>query len=186
VLARRSEVVRLKIFVWVLLVVSIGGIIGGAYTGYVFYKRFEKLKSDVYKLEEEVSLKGDTSFNLEVKNSYQVKMDYEVKIGEFEITGYSPSAGGINCAGDCNTTAIGFKVSSVEGFERLTYCAVDPKEVPLGSILVIQGLETPCVAVDTGGAIKGKKIDYLFDNEKDALRFGRRKRVVVILQPRDK
>ncbi|AOY75488.1 3D domain-containing protein [Clostridium formicaceticum] len=64
--------------------------------------------------------------------------------------------------------------------------AVDPKVIPLGSSLYVESLDrTPSYgmasAEDTGGAIKGNKIDLYFENRSDALRFGRRKVKVYIL-----
>ena len=48
--------------------------------------------------------------------------------------------------------------------------AVDPKEVPFGSEVEIFG--NTYVAEDTGGAIKGKRIDILFETHREALEFG--------------
>lgn len=49
---------------------------------------------------------------------------------------------------------------------RISTVAVDPDVIPLGSILYIQGYGY-AVAADTGGAIKGNKIDVFFDSESD-------------------
>lgn len=58
--------------------------------------------------------------------------------------------------------------------------AVDPSVIPLGTRLYIQGYGF-AVADDTGGAIKGNKLDLAFDTHNEALQFGVRKVNVYIL-----
>ena len=67
--------------------------------------------------------------------------------------------------------------------------AVDPNVIPLGTKLYVESLDgTPdygfCVAEDTGGAIKGNKIDLFFETAEEVARFGRRKVKVYILDNR--
>ncbi|HOQ00100.1 MAG TPA: 3D domain-containing protein [Acetivibrio clariflavus] len=64
--------------------------------------------------------------------------------------------------------------------------AVDPKVIPLGTRLYIEGLgDTPdygyAVAADIGSAIKGNKIDLYVETQSEADRFGRRKVRVYVL-----
>ena len=49
--------------------------------------------------------------------------------------------------------------------------AVDPRVIPLRSMLYIEGFGF-ARAEDIGGAIKGNKIDILFDKHSDVARFG--------------
>ncbi|BBN98419.1 3D domain-containing protein [Sporolactobacillus terrae] len=58
--------------------------------------------------------------------------------------------------------------------------AVDPKVIPLGSKVKIPGYGV-FVAGDTGGAIKGKRIDVHFPSRDQALQFGRRTLTVTVL-----
>lgn len=51
--------------------------------------------------------------------------------------------------------------------------AVDPRVIPLGTELHIEGYG-PAVAADTGGAIKGQKLDLYMDDVNECLQFGRR------------
>ncbi len=51
--------------------------------------------------------------------------------------------------------------------------AVDPKVIPLGTKLYIEGYGY-AIAGDTGGAIKGNRIDLCFETRAAALKFGRR------------
>ncbi|MCC5911123.1 MAG: DUF348 domain-containing protein [Clostridiaceae bacterium] len=65
--------------------------------------------------------------------------------------------------------------------------AVDPKVIPLGTKLYIESMDRTgdygvASAEDTGGAIKGNKIDLYFEDVNEALRFGRRKVKVYILE----
>jgi 3D (Asp-Asp-Asp) domain-containing protein len=50
--------------------------------------------------------------------------------------------------------------------------AVDTSVIPFGTRILYNGTEY--VAEDTGGAIKGNRIDIYFDNHSDALMWGRR------------
>lgn len=64
--------------------------------------------------------------------------------------------------------------------------AVDPSVIPLGSRVYIESLDGYpdygyAVAGDTGGAIKGNKIDLCMDTRNECLQFGRRRVRVYIL-----
>lgn len=50
--------------------------------------------------------------------------------------------------------------------------AVDPRVIPLGSKIRMNGKEY--VAEDTGGAIKGKRIDLFVESHNEAMRFGKK------------
>lgn len=50
--------------------------------------------------------------------------------------------------------------------------AVDPKVIPLGTKLYIEGYGI-AIAGDTGGAIKGNKVDLFFNSESECRQFGR-------------
>lgn len=67
-----------------------------------------------------------------------------------------------------NTTATGTKLT-----KDSKVVAVDPSVIPLGSKVYIEGFGT-YTAADTGGAIKGNKIDIHMPTKQDAVNFGRR------------
>ena len=50
--------------------------------------------------------------------------------------------------------------------------AVDPRLIKLGSKVRMNGREY--VAEDTGGAIKGKRIDLFVDSHSEAMKFGKK------------
>ncbi len=59
--------------------------------------------------------------------------------------------------------------------------AVDPRVIPLGTVLYIEGYGM-AIAADTGRAIRGHKIDLCFATRAQALQFGRRQVRVHILR----
>ena len=77
-----------------------------------------------------------------------------------EATAYTSQDPGVG-----NITATG---------ERLRHgiIAVDPRVIPLGTKLYVPGYGYG-IAADTGGAIKGNKIDLAYESRSEALRFGR-------------
>lgn len=58
--------------------------------------------------------------------------------------------------------------------------AVDPSVIPLGTRLYIPGYGH-AIADDTGGAIRGNRIDLAFDSYEEAIQFGRRDVTVYIV-----
>ncbi|MDR7555806.1 MAG: 3D domain-containing protein [Armatimonadota bacterium] len=91
------------------------------------------------------------------------------EILHMEATGYAPWTG----PGVDDVTATGMRA----GYGVV---AVDPAVIPLGSRLYIEGYGV-AIAGDTGGAIKGYRIDLGFDTARAAIRFGRRTVRVYIL-----
>jgi uncharacterized protein YabE (DUF348 family) len=87
-------------------------------------------------------------------------------------TAYSPWC----CPGVKAITAIGMRA----GYGIV---AIDPAIIPLGSRLYIEGYGY-AIAGDTGGAIKGLRIDLGFDTKREAIRFGRRPVRVYIIERR--
>jgi 3D (Asp-Asp-Asp) domain-containing protein len=59
--------------------------------------------------------------------------------------------------------------------------AVDPRVIPLGTVLYIEGYGM-AIAADTGRAIRGHKIDLCYATRQQAIQFGRRKVRVHILR----
>lgn len=66
--------------------------------------------------------------------------------------------------------------------------AVDPKVIPLGTKLYIESPDGGkswtygyCIAGDTGGAIKGNRIDLCYNTKRECIKFGRRSATVYIL-----
>ena len=72
-----------------------------------------------------------------------------------------------------DVTATGEKV-------RHGYVAVDPSVIPLGTRLYVEGYGY-CVAKDTGGSIKGNRIDLFFGTKSECYSFGVRNVKVYVL-----
>lgn len=58
--------------------------------------------------------------------------------------------------------------------------AVDPTVIPYGTQVMIDG--NIYTAQDTGGAIKGKRIDVYHDSHEDALQFGKKEKEIFVLE----
>jgi uncharacterized protein YabE (DUF348 family) len=82
-----------------------------------------------------------------------------------------------SCNGCSGTTATGVNLHSNPGAKVI---AVDPNVIPLGSKVYVEGYGY-AVASDTGGAIKGSKIDVFFPSKTDAYRWGRKTVKIKIL-----
>lgn len=64
--------------------------------------------------------------------------------------------------------------------------AVDPKVIPLGTWLYVEGYGE-ALAADTGGAIKGNRIDLYYESPKNVAKYGKKRLKVYILdKPRYK
>jgi 3D (Asp-Asp-Asp) domain-containing protein len=87
-------------------------------------------------------------------------------------TAYTPY-----CAGCSGITATGVNVKANPNAKVI---AVDPSVIPLGSKVYIEGLGV-YTAADTGGAIKGHRIDVLMATNHEALQFGRKHIKITIL-----
>ncbi|KMY55566.1 peptidoglycan-binding protein [Bacillus sp. FJAT-27231] len=81
------------------------------------------------------------------------------------------------CAGCSGVTATGIDLNANRNAKVI---AVDPNVIPLGSKVHVEGYGT-AVAGDTGGAIKGNRIDIHVPTESEALNWGRRTVNVTIL-----
>src|SRR5699024_1676232 len=88
-----------------------------------------------------------------------------------EATAYGPDCSG--CSG-VSATGMNLKDSSAK------VIAVDPSVIPLGSKVWVEGYGE-AVAGDTGGAIKGNRIDVLYPSESEAGSWGRKSVNVKVL-----
>lgn len=81
----------------------------------------------------------------------------------------------------CDTGCIGVTYTGIDVSHTIMHegrriIAVDPSIIPLGTALTIRladGTEIDAIAADTGGRIKGRKVDVLMANLHDAKQFGR-------------
>jgi len=81
------------------------------------------------------------------------------------------------CEGCSGTTATGINLKANPNEKVI---AVDPKVIPLGSKVYVEGYGN-AIAGDTGGAIKGNRIDVFIPAKQDAINFGVKQLKVTIL-----
>lgn len=84
-----------------------------------------------------------------------------------EIT-VSATAYTADCQGCSGTTATGVDLKANPDAKVI---AVDPSVIPLGSKVYVEGYGY-ATAADTGGAIKGNRVDIFVPNEQDAVNWG--------------
>ena len=97
-----------------------------------------------------------------------------IGIDVFEVTAYAPfdNVSGLCNDGDPTNTATGTYPTSGRTI------AVDPTVIPYGTEVWIEGYGWR-TAEDTGGAIKGNKLDIMVDTYREAMSIGRKQAVVV-------
>lgn len=124
---------------------------------------------------------------------------HEVEVGALEVV--ATSRGDVRARASYIMQATGYDVTSAgkspsdPGYGitatgiRAVYgvVAVDPRVIPLGTRLYITSTDGSYVygyatAADTGGAIKGNRIDLCFSSRNEALCFGRRDVKVYVLE----
>lgn len=114
----------------------------------------------------EIPIEGECDCKTEMAPQVDVVKSVEEKYKEIEVvaTAYCPC---YECSeGYGNQTSTG--AIAKEG----RTIAVDPKIIPYGTEVVIDG--KTYVAEDCGGLIKGNEIDVYFDNHKDVDNFGKK------------
>lgn len=102
----------------------------------------------------------DVEVKLEAEKAEAAQKEREAKLADGRImtvlaTAYAPTG---------NPTATGVMPSAGQTI------AVDPRVIPLGSHVLINGKEY--IAQDTGGLIKGNRIDIFMDSEAECVNFG--------------
>ncbi len=86
---------------------------------------------------------------------------------------YAFGKGGNDINGN-GITAIGLRA-------RKGIVAVDPRIIPLGTKLYIPGYGE-ALAADTGGWIKGNRVDLCFETLEDCFRYGKRKIKIYLVE----
>lgn len=118
---------------------------------------------------QQVSRSSNSTKNAKSKKSYA-----------FEATAYIAL-----CDSGCTgITATGVDVRNSIYHKGYRVIAVDPRVISLGSLVRVNTGDESFIAIasDTGGAIKGNKIDILVESEKEAWNFGRRAVSITVLK----
>ena len=124
-------------------------------------------------------------------NGHDGSMATETKAKTFRGIGtsYGPPWGGINGSG--TTSGCGDPervVDLTDGPCNVFVVAVDPSVIPCGSLVRVEpnphgNPKRLYVAADTGGAIKGKRVDVYHCDRKKQLAYGRKKVKVTVYPP---
>lgn len=103
------------------------------------------------------------------------RSDSDKVVKEFTV---SASAFTANCNGCSGLTATGINLKSNPDMKVI---AVDPDVIKLGTKVHVEGYGY-AVAGDTGGSIKGNKIDVFFSTKAEAYKWGRKDVKIKILE----
>jgi 3D (Asp-Asp-Asp) domain-containing protein len=80
----------------------------------------------------------------------------------------------------------GYGITASGTYAKVGTVAVDPRVIPLGTKMYIVSTDGSyvygyCTAEDTGGGIKGNKVDLFYNTRNECMQFGRRSVRVYIL-----
>lgn len=118
-----------------------------------------------------IESKGTTETSSKSQNvSNEVKSTSSGKEFAAEATAYSYKQPGLS-----NFTAMGIDLRS-----NPNVIAVDPSQIPLGTLVEVPGYGI-AIAGDTGGDIKGNRIDLHFPEVQQAMDFGRQKITIQVM-----
>ncbi len=141
----------INILFWVLISVLI------LLSVIVILTQNDHLDSFLVKTETEIVIEKEPVYITEVK-----EIEKEIEWFYFVATGYSAND---PLQGTNNITATGKEI-------KKGMVAVDSKIIPLGTRIEIKDMGV-FVAEDTGGKIKGNRIDLYFETKEEAKEFGR-------------
>lgn len=116
-------------------------------------EKIEKIKESLKNIDSNITIFSD---------GVCVRKEQYKSMGEYTITAYCA------CERCCGKWADGITASGLLAEPGII--AVDPKIIPLGSRVMIDGQEY--LAADTGGAIKGNRIDIFAVSHDIALEYG--------------
>ncbi|WBY35359.1 3D domain-containing protein [Bacillus amyloliquefaciens] len=128
----------------------------------------EKVKHRSFKSKNKINIKEKENKPPTAKNTIQVKLSAYIAHCQEGCTG---------------TTRTGVDVTQSIYYKGYRVIATDPSVIPLNSIVEVRigGKTFKAIAIDTGGAIVGNKVDLLVVTEHDAINFGKQKGTISII-----
>ena len=137
------------------------------------YKQLEVINSELNNtIAEQIVTIENLKTELEEVQAEKKKQTI-TNMGQFKISAYCA------CKKCCGKWAGGNTASGTKPTAGRTI-AVDTKVIPFGTKVIIDG--HTYIAEDTGGAIKGNKIDIYFDSHQEALNWGIKYKDVSIIR----
>ncbi|MDQ0270755.1 3D domain-containing protein [Cytobacillus purgationiresistens] len=133
---------------------------------------------------QQVEVSAQANEELRSKNE---RLSAEIKrLNETAWQPFDASAYIADCAEGCSgITRVGIDVRNKTHHDGMRVIATDPSVVPLWSIVELRfadGRTERAISLDTGGAIRGRKLDYLIGSHGDAIQFGRQQVDVKIIE----
>lgn len=142
-------------------------------------KAWNDVKSDVIHPDQNLNVvKTDTNAKKQSKANVAKtpsRSDDDNVVKEIMV---SASAYTANCNGCSGITSTGINLKQNPDVKVI---AVDPSIIPLGTKVYVEGYGY-AIAGDTGGAIKGNKIDVFFPSKSEAFKWGRKQVKIKILK----
>jgi 3D (Asp-Asp-Asp) domain-containing protein len=151
-----------------------------------------KLKQKMDELRKQAELERLKLIELEKERLAKLKLKEKQKPipsrGEVDVHDkyyVNASAYVSNCSEGCSgRTYTGYDVTNTVYYNGLRIIATDKNIIPMYSIVKItyNGNQFYGISLDTGGGIKGYKIDLLVNSYKEAISFGRRNVLVEVIK----
>ncbi|MDN4606964.1 3D domain-containing protein [Sporosarcina highlanderae] len=134
-------------------------------------KSWNGLKSTVIKPNQKLKVTKTNTSNKKTPS----RSDDDIVLKEITV---SASAYTANCNGCSGITSTGINLKRNPDIKVI---AVDPSVIPLGTKVYVEGYGY-AIAGDTGGSIKGNKIDVFFPTKGEAYKWGRKDVKIKILK----
>lgn len=136
-------------------------------------KSLNNLSTTIIKIDQVLNVSADEATAQEEEEQSEKEEPKVVKT--FKVTATAFTA---YCKGCSGVTSTGINLKKNPDAKII---AVDPKIIPLGTKVWIEGYGE-AIAADKGGSIKGNKIDVFMSSTKKAMDWGRRTVTVKILE----
>lgn len=132
---------------------------------------------------EDTLITENMTVTITAKKDAMSPLDFDVDLSKARVITCTATAY-TSAADECGPWADGYTATGAKC--EVGVVAVDPKVIPLGTKLYIETVDGSfvygyCSAEDTGGAIKGNKIDLAMNTKSECFQFGRRQVKVYIL-----
>lgn len=141
-------------------------------------KQWNNLKSNIIHANQILTVSNVTAASKTVVQKANTSISNTPKDKVVKTLIVSATAYTANCKNCSGITALGLNLKKNP---TLKVISVDPKVIKLGTRVYVEGYGY-AIAGDTGGAIKGNKIDIFVPSHKSAIQWGRRTVKVNILQ----